>query len=524
MRNNQPVTQQQQNYADDRILLSTTDPQGVIKYANQDFVEVSGYSLSQLQGQNHNMIRHPDMPAAAFASLWGNMKQGKPWFGIVKNRCANGDHYWVNAYVTPVMEGNQIHELQSVRRRPKPHLVARAERIYADLNANKTPKAMRRPWLSFQQRLLVAAGLGSVGTAALALVSPYLALLGSGITVALLAWLLRPLQPLVNKSKQIIDDPLAQAVFSGRQDELGQIELAMAFLGTELGGVVGRIADSAGSLQTMGSTMLDTVQHTQQRAAQQSDQTAAAATAVEQMSVSFSEVADNSSAMASALDQSLTVAAEGSEVLRQVTESIDNLSGEVGRITNEVAAIERDSSAISEVLNVIRGIADQTNLLALNAAIEAARAGESGRGFAVVADEVRNLAQRTAESTVQIEQIVSQFQSSSRAASSAMNQGQQSAQDTVALTRAADQAFASLQQAVTHINGMSGEIAAAMSQQHTVTEDISRAISNITDLAQDSYQQSSKTVEQGGAMARLTIKQAELSQQFWQLGVARGNE
>ncbi len=239
------------------------------------------------------------------------------------------------------------------------------------------------------------------------------------------------------------------------------------------------------------------------------------------MSASFGEVADNAERVAQALSRSQEIANEGSQVLGRVTGSIESLSGEVARIAQEVATIERDSQAIAKVLDVIREIAEQTNLLALNAAIEAARAGESGRGFAVVADEVRNLSKRTAESTAQIESIVSQFQSSSRSASVAMQQGQQAAQDTVVLTREADKAFELLRADVMEINRMSDAIAAAMSQQRVVTEDISSAIQTISELAQCSLNQAAEAAKGGEDMSRLATKQAQLATQFWQQSVMR---
>ncbi|QIZ77953.1 PAS domain-containing methyl-accepting chemotaxis protein [Ferrimonas lipolytica] len=521
---NQTVTQKERVYPEDSIIISTTDVDGVIKFSNQDFSDVSGYSQQELRGQAHNMLRHPDMPKEAFESLWATIKGGEPWFGVVKNRCANGDHYWVNAYVNPVLENGQIHEYQSVRRRPQRQHVERAEALYQQLNQGKKPAALRPARVGFIGRVMLAAGFGAAVTGYLASLLPvWGSVAGALLTLALVAWLLQPLRNMVNRSKQIIDEPLAKAVFTGRRDELGQLELAMTFLSSELGGVMGRVADSANSLQSLGDQLNHTVDQTQLRTEQQSAQTATAATAVEEMTVSFSEVADNAHAVAEALKDSKTIAAQGSTVLNQVTESIEALSKEVAEIAGSVATIERDSQSIGQVLDVIRGIADQTNLLALNAAIEAARAGESGRGFAVVADEVRSLAQRTAESTVEIEKIIGKFQLTSHTAAAAMSDGQAAAAKSVDMTKEADRAFNELTSAVSKIDEMSEQIATAMHQQRVVTKDISEAIQTVTDLAHDSHQQAQDTVQKGRNMARLAAKQAELSHQFWEMGIKRGN-
>ncbi|MBY5922542.1 PAS domain-containing methyl-accepting chemotaxis protein [Ferrimonas balearica] len=522
MRNNQPITGQEKRYPGDAILLSTTDLKGNIKYANPDFSEIAEFSAKSLRGQPHNVVRHPDMPPAAFASMWQRIKSGQSWFGLVKNRTNSGDHYWVNAYISPVVEDGEIHEYQSVRRRPTDAQIDHAESIYQAINQGKTPTCLKPARLGYRHRLLLIA-LFSIGlTGALASWQPLLGtLIGMVIGAGLLHFWLRPMAKLVEQSREIITDPLAQGVFTGRNDELGEIELAMHFLSTETGGVVGRMADSASALCDKGRKLNDAVLQTQDRAHRQHEQTTAAAAAVEEMSASFGEVADNAERVAESLSRSQEIANEGSQVLGRVTSSIDSLSSEVARIAQEVATIERDSQAIAKVLDVIREIAEQTNLLALNAAIEAARAGESGRGFAVVADEVRNLSKRTAESTSQIESIVAQFQSSSRSASVAMQQGQQAAQDTVVLTREADKAFELLRADVVEINKMSDAIAAAMSQQRVVTEDISSAIQTISELAQCSLNQAADAAKGGHEMSRLASKQAQLAQQFWQQSVMR---
>src|SRR4030065_1907353 len=108
MKINLPITQRELNYRDSAIIISKTDHKGVITEVNQDFLEISGFGMDELIGKSHNLVRHPDMPPEAFADLWTTVKQGKPWNGIVKNRCKSGDHYWVEANVTPIMQGEQI--------------------------------------------------------------------------------------------------------------------------------------------------------------------------------------------------------------------------------------------------------------------------------------------------------------------------------------------------------------------------------------------------------------------------------
>jgi len=134
MKVNHPVTQKNVDYSKDMILISTTNLKGIITYVNHDFIEVSGFTRAELIGKNHNVIRHPDMPPAAFKNLWDTVKAGKPWHQIVKNRCKNGDHYWVDAYVTPIYEHNKRVGYQSVRTKPSASQVSTAEKLYDRLN------------------------------------------------------------------------------------------------------------------------------------------------------------------------------------------------------------------------------------------------------------------------------------------------------------------------------------------------------------------------------------------------------
>ena len=130
MRNNQPVTGREIELADDCRIVSTTDPKGKITWANQSFIDISGFSWQELQGQPHSIVRHPDMPSEAYADFWATLKAGRPWVGIVKNRCKSGDHYWVEAQVTPVWERGQLVGYMSVRRKPSREQVRAAEAAY----------------------------------------------------------------------------------------------------------------------------------------------------------------------------------------------------------------------------------------------------------------------------------------------------------------------------------------------------------------------------------------------------------
>lgn len=174
MKNNLPVTTNEHSLPDGRYLVSKTDLKGIITYANDAFVDLCGFSRQELIGSNHNLVRHPDMPPAAFADLWKTIKQGLPWQGVVKNRSKNGDFYWVKAFVAPVYDGTEIIGYMSVRTKPSRNEIAAAEGLYQKIQAGTAKLGSTAPFwtrLSIKARLialmtamsLLVAGVATVG-------------------------------------------------------------------------------------------------------------------------------------------------------------------------------------------------------------------------------------------------------------------------------------------------------------------------------------------------------------------------
>ena len=145
MKNNQPISQKEVPFPPDRYLVSKTDLKGVITYCNDAFVDISGFSRDELIGKSHNIVRHPDMPMAAFDDLWKTIKSGLPWRGAVKNRCKNGDHYWVEAFVVPLKRNGEITGYLSVRTQLSADKKAAAENLYRTAGLNgRLPRTGRR--------------------------------------------------------------------------------------------------------------------------------------------------------------------------------------------------------------------------------------------------------------------------------------------------------------------------------------------------------------------------------------------
>ncbi|WP_374754979.1 methyl-accepting chemotaxis protein [Pseudomonas syringae] len=233
----------------------------------------------------------------------------------------------------------------------------------------------------------------------------------------------------------------------------------------ELSDVAARLGTSIGmAKQSMNAQQAETEQ---------------VATAINEMTASVADVAQNTEGAASAADEANTASRNGLRIMHQAHTTIQALADEVEVSAQKVQALALHSQSIGGVIQVISTIADQTNLLALNAAIEAARAGEQGRGFAVVADEVRTLASRTQASTEEIRSIIQQLQSATDAAVQQMQAGQHKAQACISAASEASGSLSSISEGVERIVEMNTQIASAAVQQHAVSEDINRNVMEI---------------------------------------------
>lgn len=255
MKNNGPVTQKPIQLNPDKILVSKTDLKGCITYCNQDFIEVSGFSESELIGKNHNIVRHPDMPTEAFADLWNHMKAAKPWSGVVKNRAKNGDHYWVIANVTPIYRDDQLVEYMSVRNIPTQEQIEAAEALYGDIRKGLTKlKTGTNPISRILEKVSTSALLYAAVGASAAVFALVAAMLVAGwshdIILATLATggifsavggvlitrrVMRPLNYAIGKLKQISQGNYFDWVTTRREDEFGQLLLALRAMQTQLG-------------------------------------------------------------------------------------------------------------------------------------------------------------------------------------------------------------------------------------------------------------------------------------------------
>jgi methyl-accepting chemotaxis protein len=482
------------------ILLSTTDLNSYIKYANESFCEVAGFSLDEMMGQPHNMVRHPDMPKAAFKDLWDNVQAGKSWMGPVKNRCKNGDYYWVNAFVTPIKDAKgDTFEYQSVRTKLDIDVKNRAIDVYKNMAAGKSPKktlGVSDFTLVIQFILFFVMALSVLSVALtqtpilIALPMIVLSVIGN---VGFLFWR-RQYKKLTVIAKGVVDNPVMSYIYSGNKDNLGVLEMAMKMRAAELGAVVGRVSDDSKNVTGLADKSSDCGKEVASILNKQANETDQVASAIYQMSTTVKEIANIVSKAADASQQGLDISNDGQKMVTLATESINTLSQHLENIDEAVDRLIDGTKSIESVLSEISSIADQTNLLALNAAIEAARAGEQGRGFAVVAEEVRALAMRSQKSTEEINLLLTDLRNESSLVTAAMAAGNELSIKCVDITNQTGVSFERIMNEMSDIAGLNTQIAAAVEEQSVVSEQISKSTLSISDMSKSSEESGRQTV------------------------------
>ncbi|HDT1120445.1 TPA: PAS domain-containing protein [Enterobacter roggenkampii] len=469
------VTQNEYPLDDDTTLMSTTDVHSYITHANDTFVQVSGYQLDELTGQPHNMVRHPDMPKAAFADMWYTLQQGEPWSGIVKNRRKNGDHYWVRANAVPMVRRGQVTGYMSIRTRATAEEIAAVEPLYRALNDGRCKKRIHKglvvgkgwlgklPAMPLRWRVRSVMAVLFAGLAAtLAATSAGWLPLAAAAVVMLMGTLLfeqqivRPIENVARQALKVATGERNSVQHLNRSDELGltlravgQLGLMCRWLINDVSSQVVSVRDGSDRLAQGNEDLNDrtrqTVANVQQTVATMNQMAAS----VQSNSETAAEV-DKLSVAAS------NAATKGGNAMQTVVKTMDDIADSTQRI--------------GSITSLINDIAFQTNILALNAAVEAARAGDQGKGFAVVAGEVRHLASRSASAANDIRKLIDASASKVQSGSEQVHAAGRTMDDIVVQVKNVTQLIA--------------QISHATSEQATGLSELTRAVAELDSITQ----------------------------------------
>jgi len=502
MRQNLPVSKQEVELDEDQAIVSKTDLDGNIVYVNPYFEQISGYSAAELLGRPQNIIRHPDMPAEAFADLWQTIRAGIPWTGLVKNRCKNGDFYWVKANITPIKENGRTTGYMSVRTKAERSQIAAAAEAYGKIVAGaagiriKNGQIVRlglsnlvtrlghtslamRIWLATSmvnvlQIAVCIAALFADGSSDLTRYGIFGAtafgfLINVFLWYTLRAGMLQPLGRALQGARLIAAGDLTGSFDTDSTDEVGQLLRALQQMNSNL---IATIRDVHFNIDAMAVA-------TRQIAAGNADLAGRTESQAANLEKTASSIEEFSS--------TVKANAENSMEANELAVSASGVAVQGGQIVSEVIAtmdeINASSRRVVDIIGLIEGIAFQTNILALNAAVEAARAGEQGRGFAVVAGEVRNLAQRSSAAAKDIKQLI---EISVEKVSTGMERAQRAGATM-------DQVVDSVQQ----VTAIMHEISTASREQSIGVDQVNQAVNHMDQVTQ----QNAGLVEEAAAAA-----------------------
>ena len=323
------------------------------------------------------------------------------------------------------------------------------------------------------------------------------------IAVMTIRSIVNPVKAIEQAMQKAASGDISSEVPVTSTDELGKMAGQFNIMLRHLNNMVNTLTDSSQQLHSTAEALSTLAVKTDLGVQEQARELETVASSIEEMTCAIREIEVQTTQASHTTHDFRETVQDSSKLVQTCIASINSVSKQVDETVNAINALEKGTSAIGEVLNVISGISDQTNLLALNAAIEAARAGEAGRGFAVVADEVRNLAYSTQNSTKEIQTMIDKLQTLTSDAVNAMESGKGKTQQAVNIAKETGSNLEQIVELVDQVNQMNMQIAASTTEQAAVAEDVGQSVVRIHDISQDTYEGSKITLENSKSVKAL---------------------
>jgi len=476
-------------------LIFVTDTEGQITYANDRYCEVTGYQHTELLTKNIKDLTHHEMPKVVIAELSNTLSKGFSWQGVMRIKDRSNRDIWLDTFTTPQYLHGQITGYQSISNIANQQIQSNASKIYSALNKEnkwavfeftKNHKFVFLVLLSIiaQGFIFSTLGLAVSIIAALSAITPIIVFWSDIIPTAKRA-----------QSLQNMFDSISRKVYFGK-GTASVFDFTFSMMKTKIKAILERTLDATSPIKKVMAKVSQGLSESRETLAEQKNGIEQLNVAMVQMQASTTDIAQNTTAAASDLENTFEQCEQAQRDIYQTTDKIQSLAKAVESASSSADSLTQSANSVGDLMADIQSIADQTNLLALNAAIEAARAGEHGRGFAVVADEVRSLSSRTQDSAKEINQRLTIMLSTIEQWVELMNKNKDEANFCV---ESAQQSHRKIDEVVDKVQSVSNAatlIATAAEEQSVVSADITNHINDIGQTTEKTWSETDNVAQQ----------------------------